>query len=149
MIITDLPADELRPDLVPELLVSSLPASLAVWRDLFGFAILYDRPEEGFAYLRRGKVEVMLEERRGPSSWDVGPLERPFGRGINFEITVEALGPLLSALDAANYPLFIQPQERWYRANAIEIGVRQFLITDPDGYLIRFSEPLGTRPRQT
>jgi catechol 2,3-dioxygenase-like lactoylglutathione lyase family enzyme len=143
--MADLPTDALRPNLVPELVVGDLAASLAVWRDLFGFAILYDRPEDGFAYLLRDRVEIMLEERRGPSSWDTGPLERPFGRGINFEITVEALDPLLAALAAAAYPLFIQPEERWYRANDKEIGVRQFLVTDPDGYLIRFSQPLGTR----
>jgi catechol 2,3-dioxygenase-like lactoylglutathione lyase family enzyme len=147
--MVDLPADAFRPNVVPELVVSDIVASLAVWRDLFGFVILYDRPEEGFAYLHRDRVEIMLEERRGPSSWDTGPLERPFGRGVNFEITVESLEPLLAALAAAAYPLFIPPEERWYRAGDVEIGVHQFLVTDPDGYLIRFSQPLGTRPSIT
>ena len=142
----DLPNRASRPNLVPELVVSSLAASLAVWRDIFGFSVLYERPEDGFAYLHRDRVEIMLEERRGPSSWDTGPLERPFGRGINFEITVQSLSPLLDALAAASYPLFIQPEERWYRADDIDIGVRQFLVTDPDGYLIRFSQSIGTRP---
>ena len=27
----------------------------------------------------------------------------------------------------------------------VETGVEQFLVQDPDGYLIRFSQPLGER----
>ena len=38
-----------RATLVPELTVSDLGRSLAFWRDLVGFGVLYDRPEEGFA----------------------------------------------------------------------------------------------------
>lgn len=33
--------------LVPELLVTRLESSLGFWRDLLGFAVAYDRPEEG------------------------------------------------------------------------------------------------------
>ena len=32
----------------------------------------------------------------------------------------------------APLPLFLQPETKWYRV------VRQFLVADPDGYLIRF-----------
>jgi catechol 2,3-dioxygenase-like lactoylglutathione lyase family enzyme len=152
--MTTLPPDHLRPNLVPELVVTDLAASLAVWQGLFGFRILYDRPESGFAYLERDRVEIMLEQRdSGPPErqgiWDTGPLERPFGRGINFEITVESITPLLEALETARYPVFIAPEERWYRAHDQEIGVRQFLVTDPDGYLVRFSQSIGTRPAQS
>lgn len=34
----------------------------------------------------------------------------------------------------------------WYRSDAIEVGVRQFLVQDPDGYLLRFSAWVGDRP---
>jgi catechol 2,3-dioxygenase-like lactoylglutathione lyase family enzyme len=151
--MTTLPPDHKRPNLVPELVVTDLKASLAVWQGLFGFRILYDRPEAGFAYLERDHVEIMLDQYdAGPPMrqgiWDTGPLERPFGRGINFEITVESLSPLLEALAEAQYPLFMEPEEQWYRANDVDIGVRQFLVTDPDGYLIRFSQSIGTRPAQ-
>ncbi len=151
--MTALPPDHERPNLVPELVVTDLAASLAVWQGLFEFRILYERPESGFACLERDGVEIMLEQRdSGPPErlgiWDIGLLERPFGRGINFEITVKSLTPLLEALAAAGYPLFFAPEERWYRAHDVDIGVRQFLVTDPDGYLVRFSESIGTRPTQ-
>lgn len=140
-----------KPDLVPELAVTDIRASLAVWLDLFGFRILYERPESGFAYLERDGIEIMLEQRgTGPVErlgiWDTGALEKPFGRGINFEMTVDDIDDLLAGLRRAGYPLFFGPEERWYRDGATEIGVRQFLVTDPDGYLLRFSQRIGTRP---
>ena len=139
-----------RPRLVPELAITSLPASLAFWRDLLGFRVLYDRPEQGFAAIERDGVEFMLEEyETGPSErcWDTGAREKPYGRGINFEIGVDDLDILLAALNRAAWPLFFGPEERWYRISADEeTGVHQFLVQDPDGYLLRFSQSLGRRP---
>ena len=34
-------------------------------------------------------------------------------------------------------------QENWYRADKVVIGQKEFLIMDPDGYLLRFAEHLG------
>ena len=34
-------------------------------------------------------------------------------------------------------------EERWYRAGAGQIGQRQFVVADPDGYLLRFVRLLG------
>ena len=140
-----------RPLLVPELNITSLPQSLRFWRDLLGFRILYDRPEQGFAAIEREGVEFMLEEYdTGPQErlgiWDTGPREKPYGRGINFELTVSDIGVLISSLEQAGWPLFFGPEERWYRADAEEVGVHQFLVQDPDGYLLRFSQSLGRRP---
>ncbi len=109
-----------RPLLVPELNITSLPESLRFWRDLLGFRILYDRPEQGFAAIERDGVEFMLEEYdTGPAErlgiWDTGAREKPYGRGINFEITVADVGVLMSALEQAGWPLFFGPEERWYR----------------------------------
>ncbi|MBR8652399.1 VOC family protein [Achromobacter sp. Marseille-Q0513] len=134
--------------MVPELLVSDLSRSLAFWMDLCGFDIVYQREDEGFVYLDLDGAQFMLEEVRGDDNWITAPLEAPRGRGINFEITVRAVEPLLERLAAAGWPLYLARQERWYRSNAIEIGVSQFLVQDPDGYLLRFSEPLGERPAQ-
>jgi catechol 2,3-dioxygenase-like lactoylglutathione lyase family enzyme len=128
--------------LVPELLVKDLTTSLAFWRDLCGFAVAYDRPEEGFAYLTRGDAHVMLEQEGVGRNWLTGPLDRPLGRGINFQLAVDELEPILARLRAANHALFLEPETKWYRVGAEETGVRQFLVTDPDGYLLRFQTPL-------
>jgi len=131
--------------LVPELLVTDIAASLRFWVDTCGFSVAYDRPDEGFAYLELGGAQVMLEEAGRGRNWITGALEAPFGRGINFQVEVPSLEPLLSALAASDYPLFMAPEEQWYRKESVELGVRQFLVQDPDGYLIRFQCLLGKR----
>jgi hypothetical protein len=53
---------------------------------------------------------------------------------------------LLAALEDADVELFMQPETRWYRVDDEEAGVHQFLVQDPDGYLIRFQSSIGRRP---
>ena len=142
--------DGLKPDhslnaLVPELLVKNLDASLAFWCGPCGFTILYERRDEGFACLARDNAQVMLEEIARGRNWIDGPLEPPFGRGANFQITVTSISHIKDALAAIHWPLFMDSEEKWYRVSDYEIGVCQLLVQDPDGYLLRFGEPLGKR----
>jgi hypothetical protein len=53
---------------------------------------------------------------------------------------------VIDALGAAGRPLFMAAETKWYRRDAVETHVRQFLVQDPDGYLIRSSMFLGERP---
>ena len=118
--------------------------SLHFWCELLGFRTRYSRSEAGFAYLERERAQVMLEQL-ARDSWSVGDLVKPFGRGINLQIAASSIQPILDRLSAANWPLFMQPAERWYRTGSVDSGQRQFLVQDPDGYLLRFAEALGER----
>lgn len=129
--------------LVPELLITDINASLRFWRDLCGFVIVYHRLDEGFVYLDRDGAQVMLEERGRGRNWITGELEAPLGRGANFEVTVKTLAPILEALAGASWPLFLEPEHKNYRADGTELAVHQFLVQDPDGYLVRFSAKVG------
>lgn len=132
--------------LVPELVVTNLTTSLHFWCEYIGFSILYERKEEFFAYLELGGAQLMLEQEDPmDQSWQTGLMEKPFGRGINFQIEVEAIAPILTRLEQANYTVFLPVEERWYRADTIEFGQKQFLVQDPDGYLVRLIEDLGER----
>ena len=139
------PKRELEPALVPELLVTDIEESLAFWRDLCGFTLKYARPDEGFAYIVRGSAHVMLEQAGLGRNWVTGPLEKPLGRGINFQIEVGDIDPIVAALAEAGIDLFMAPETKSYRVGDAELGVRQFLVTDPDGYLLRFQSPIGPR----
>jgi catechol 2,3-dioxygenase-like lactoylglutathione lyase family enzyme len=132
--------------LVPELLVADIEKSLGFWRDLCGFSLVFERLYEGFAYLDLGGAQIMLDERSRTRNWETGPMEIPFGRGVNFQVSVPAIEPILAALARANWPLFMEPEQKWYRTGEVETGVHQFLVQDPDGYLIRFSTYMGERP---
>ncbi len=144
-----------HPTLVPELMVSDFKRSLVFYTDLLGFHIDFDRPESGFAYISLGGAHFMLEQTGSFKSstaaefekgeWRTGDMEPPFGRGINFEITVEAVDPLYDRLIKANYPIKLELHEKQYRVAEKSAHVRQFLVLDPDGYLLRFSELLSLR----
>ncbi|WP_159586962.1 bleomycin resistance protein [Chelativorans xinjiangense] len=132
--------------LVPELLVSNLDASLSFWCELIGFTVAYERSAERFAYLHLDGAQVMLEEQgTGERHWITGELTSPLGRGVNFQIKVPDLDRPLWHLKQAGWPLFMEVEEKWYSAGNVETGVRQFLVQDPDGYLLRLSMPLGQR----
>lgn len=62
------------------------------------------------------------------------------------QIRVPDVGPLLRSLAQHEVKLFLPVEDRWYRVGAEESGNRQFVVADPDGYLLRFYQRLGTRP---
>src|SRR3989338_1302676 len=115
-----------------------------------GFSVVYDRPEEGFAYLRLGSAELMLDQSSLGRTFDTSdaPMTRPFGRGINLQIRVADIAPMLANLAARNYQLHLPVEYGWYRKDNLETGIRQFIVADPDGYLLRFYQDLGERSVQ-
>ena len=137
-----------EPGLVPELSVTDYEASRHFWCDLVGFSLRYERPEEGFGYLVLGNAHLMLDQINHGRTWATGPLEPPLGRGINLEVQVEDLDAAWRRLTQAQWRIFVEPEEQWYRAGDIEIGVRQFLVQDPDGYLLRLQQEMGERPAE-
>jgi catechol 2,3-dioxygenase-like lactoylglutathione lyase family enzyme len=132
--------------LVPELLATDIGRSLQFWRDICGFAVVFDRPAEGFAYLDLDGAQIILDEIGKTRDWLTGPLETPLGRGVNFQVRMPSVEPILASLSAAGWPLFMDPEQKWYRNGDVETGVQQFLVQDPDGYLVRFSAWIGERP---
>lgn len=88
----------------------------------------------------------MLEEAAGPGGrFRTPPLEYPFGRGMNLQIEVADVDTLYSHVQQAGLAVAIPLEERWYRQAETEAGSRQFVMADPDGYLLRFFNDLGRR----
>jgi catechol 2,3-dioxygenase-like lactoylglutathione lyase family enzyme len=127
--------------LVPELLVSDHAASRDFYVRVIGFSVRYERPEEKFSYLDLGGAALMIEEET--DFWATAPREKPYGRGINLQIEVDAIDPILTRLQDAGIALFRPVEEAWYRSDDTYSGNRQFLVQDPDGYLLRMFENLG------
>lgn len=137
--------------ITPELTCSSIKTSLSFYTETLGFKIQYQREEEGFAMLERQGARIMLDEIKKDAlvgfgrTWLSGPLERPFGRGINLEIQTVKVNELYNRVQKADAKIFLPIEDKWYRVNRIEICNRQFIVLDPDGYMLRFSECLGER----
>ena len=124
--------------LIPELSVSSIETSKDFYVNKLGFKIEYERKEDKFIFISFKNNQIMLEEIN--NNWSVGLLEYPFGRGINFEMTVSNIDKFYNNVKASNITLFKDLMISNYRKDNKTIVQKEFLIQDPDGYLLRFCD---------
>jgi catechol 2,3-dioxygenase-like lactoylglutathione lyase family enzyme len=137
---------EIWASLMPEIMVSDFDRSLAFWTGVLGFAAAYDRPAQKFVYLERPEGgQMMLYQRDG--AWETGPLAPPYGRGVVLQVYVADLAPVEAAVRAAGLAFYEEPRERWRDWGDREGGQREFLVQDPDGYLVMVAERIGERLR--
>ncbi|MDP4198028.1 MAG: VOC family protein [Bacteroidota bacterium] len=130
--------------LVPELDVSNYDRSLDFYTNILGFELEYDRSNPSFALLSYGSAQLMIQEQN--TGWaSTGPLEAPYGRGINFQITTKNLKLLAAKLSDHNYPIHRDIEETWRRAGNEFVGEIEIHVLDPDGYFLRFSEMIGRK----
>lgn len=127
-----------------ELIVSNYDRTLAFWTGPLGFTVCYTRPAMKFAYLEhRDGAQMMFYERDG--DWETGPLEMPFGRGAILQIGVSNIDAAYAAVVAAKIPLYVDLRERWRHWGDREGLQREFLVQDPDGYLVMVNQKIGER----
>ncbi len=129
---------------IPELSVTNLENSLTFYKTA-GFKLEYNRPENKFAFISLGEVQFMLQELSNNDKWNLSSLNYPFGNGINFQLEVENINIIYNNLKEHNYKITFEIEENWYRQNDKLLGNKEFLIQDPDGYLLRFSQDLGEK----
>ena len=129
---------------IPELDVTSLEKTVKFYQ-ICGFKIEYERKENKFVFMSLGEIQFMFCELKEINKWATGKLEYPFGRGINFQLEVDSVELIYNNLINAGYSIMIDIEENWYRQDDKLLGNKEFLVQDPDGYLLRFSEDLGTK----
>lgn len=129
---------------IPELDVTSLDESIKFY-ETCGFKIEYERKDERFVFLSLGEIQFMLQELDDNNKWETGKLEYPFGRGINFQLEVDNVDSIYDKVVNNGYKIMVDIEENWYRQDDKYLGNKEFLVQDPDGYLLRFSEDLGSR----
>ena len=101
--------------LVPELSVSSFETSLNFYVQVLGFSVAYQREEEGFAFLTLGEAQIMIDEIGKGRTWETGEFEYPLGRGINFQIEVDDIQPILDRYlsGAISEAAFLKASRPW------------------------------------
>jgi len=130
--------------LLPEFSVTDFKKSIHFYVDILGFTLEYKRENPLFAFLSYQKSQLMIQEL-APGEKEEEKLEYPFGRGINFQIEIDNVNKIIEALSKNNYPLKRGIKDSWYRENKTLHGDREILVLDPDGYLLRFSQSIGTK----
>ena len=124
--------------LIPELSVADIVRTKHFYIDILGFRICYEREENRFVFVTLEDNQMMLEQING--QWNTGKLEYPFGRGINFEMSVSDVDSIYKRIIEAGINPFAEMESVTYRTGESELTQKQFLVLDPDGYLLRFVE---------
>ena len=122
--------------LIPELSVSNIENSKKFYQEI-GFEIIYERPEDKFCFIQLEGNQIMIEEIN--SNWNVGELKYPYGNGINISMSIKNVEELYYSLKNKNIKFFVDLKISEYRVNDKVFRDKEFLVQDPDGYLLRFN----------
>lgn len=122
--------------LIPELSVSNIEESKRFYCKL-GFEIVYERIGDKFAFLQLEENQIMIEEIN--NNWNTGSLEYPFGRGINISMSIKDIEKYYLKLKKNGITFFKEIMINNYKVDNKVYEDKEFLIQDPDGYLLRFN----------
>ncbi len=122
--------------LIPELSVTDIEKSKEFYIKL-GFRVLYERKKDKFVFLELEGNQIMIEQIN--DNWNTGKLEYPFGRGINISMSVDNVIDYYNKLVNNNIKMYKDLMLNKYRVDDYEYEDIEFLIQDPDGYLLRFN----------
>ena len=123
--------------MIPELSVFDIEQTKRFYNDL-GFKIEYERPEEKFVFMSFQDSQFMFEQIHD-NGWNIGDLIYPLGRGINFSIAVDDIERLYKLVKTLNLEIYRELNRSIYQVNGTEETQTEFLIQDPNGYLLRFT----------
>ncbi len=123
--------------LIPELSVSNIENSKRFYESL-GFKIMYERIEDKFCFMQLEDNQIMIEEQN--NNWKVGKMEYPYGNGINISMSINDVEKLYGDLKVKKVKLFMDLKVNEYRVDNVVFKDKEFLVQDPDGYLLRFND---------
>ena len=123
--------------LIPELSVFDISQTKDFYKKL-GFKIEYERAEENFVFMSFEDSQFMFEQIHD-QGWNTGALEYPLGRGINLSIAVDNVEALYETVKNGQMDTYRELTKSTYLVNGIAEEPIEFLIQDPNGYLLRFT----------
>lgn len=121
--------------LTPNLIVADVSRSLAFYADVLGFSRGMTVPDvEPFVFgsVTSGTIEIFFNGREAAAKEYPDLAARPIGASGTLFIEVvgiESFYDVIKDRVTVTVPLFTQ----WY-------GMKEFVIADPDGYVITFAE---------
>ena len=127
--------------LIPEISVKNIEKSKEFYISILGFKLEYEIVLDKFIFLSFGEAQLMIEEING--YWSVGEISYPFGNGVNFQIYTENIDDIYKVCKEKNLIFFRELMINEYKVNNQIVTEKEFLIQDPDGYLIRFQKTIS------
>lgn len=141
---------EINP-LVPELWCSDFDASMKFYTTSLGFGVAQQRGNDPHAYLALHGAQIMIAHWKLDGNWVpwlAEDMAQPFGRGMNLQFIVPDVDDLYErVLSRGIKPLVEIYEDEIWKTDCMDTR-RQFLISDPDGYVVRFAQSLKTRPME-
>ncbi len=125
--------------IVPGLLVSNLERSVDVYTRLFGLTLTHSEPPR-LALLEWGTGQLVLQQYTPDDPLVVAELSTPFGRGVTLDLRLPEPKPLYERLRDEKWPIVV-PMEIAELSLGDKCYTRtSFVVSDPDGYLLRFTD---------
>ena len=124
---------------IPELSVFNIEDSKLFYTDVLGASIQYERKKDKFLFLSLEENQLMLEEIHD-TGWNTGELVYPLGRGINISLEVQNIDIIYQRVKSHSLPLFRDMKVNKYGGDKELIVQKEFLIQDPNGYLLRITD---------
>jgi len=129
------PGERFAP-VAPELFVRDVDASIRFYEDALGFEVWRREEHDGsadFAVLVRGDAHFLLQHERLATG---GAPAGHRGAGIDIRVMVDDVDRVYERASAAGAQIARPIGDRDY-------GLRDFKVHDPDGFVIRFAQPLA------
>jgi uncharacterized glyoxalase superfamily protein PhnB len=121
--------------ITPNLIVRDVLRSVEFYRDVLGFELgmsVPDAPPFVFAGMKSGEVFIFLNDPHAAEEELPLMAGRPIGGTLTLYIEVTGIDALFDRL-RSRAPVVMSIRTQFY-------GMREFAITDPDGWVLTFAE---------
>ena len=123
-------------NITTHLMVARVDASVKSYQEALGLEVVASVPAKNqtlqFAILAKEAMTLMLQEKENLSEEYPILAAEKIQPSITLYITVENFEEFYTTIKS-NYPIYTEPHKTFYGAN-------EFAITDPDGYVLTFTE---------
>lgn len=123
-------------NITTNLMVANVETSITFYQDILGLEVVASVPADDqslqFAILSKEELTLMLQEKNNLiEEYPILTTEK-ITPSITLYITVENFEDFYKTIEQ-NYPIYKTPHKTFY-------GAMEFAISDPDGYVLTFTE---------
>lgn len=127
------PGNELLVRVAPEFFVPNVEDAVRFYVDKLDFRVLRQDPDFAIVHLGRDVHILLAEDSLAGDELPSGDVTR--GIGVNVRIMVDDVDAIYERCRAGGVRIVWEIADKYY-------GLRDFIMADPYGYMLRFASPL-------